>query len=93
MLSSSLKAGSVYLAFVFAVGFILGVVRITWLVPLFGSVMAELIEIPIILVLIVPAAGWSVRRFASIHSKIVWLVTGVFALSLPLRTPSHRDSR
>jgi hypothetical protein len=42
-----LKAGVLYFALVFAAGFVLGPVRILWVVPRFGTRMAELMEIPI----------------------------------------------
>ena len=45
----SLTAGLAYFASVFAIGFVLGLIRIPFLVPLFGDITAVLIELPIIL--------------------------------------------
>ncbi len=43
------KAGVLYFALVFAVGFVLGTIRTLWIVPRFGTRMAELMEMPIML--------------------------------------------
>ena len=42
-----LKAGVLYFALVFGAGFVLGPIRILWVVPRFGTSMAELMETPI----------------------------------------------
>ena len=57
-----LKAGVLYFAIVFGAGFVLGPIRILWVVPRFGTRMAELIETPIMLVVTIIAARWVVRR-------------------------------
>ncbi|MBE9137074.1 hypothetical protein IQ254_07640 [Nodosilinea sp. LEGE 07088] len=59
-----LKAGLLYFAIVFGVGFILGPIRVLWAVPRFGTRVAELMEMPFMLVAIVLAALWVVRRLA-----------------------------
>lgn len=59
-----LKAGIVYFGVVFAAGFLLGPIRIFWLVPRVGTRMAELMEAPIMLAVTIVAASWIVRRFA-----------------------------
>ena len=41
LLTNSLKAGAVYFTLVFAAGFILGPVRVIWLVPRVGTMVAE----------------------------------------------------
>jgi hypothetical protein len=58
-----LKAGVLYFAIVFALGFVLGIVRTLWVVPRAGTRMAELMETPIMLVVTIVAAGWVVQRF------------------------------
>jgi hypothetical protein len=58
----TLTSGALYFAIVFGTGFVLGPIRILWAVPRFGSRAAELMEIPIMLVVIVVAARWIVRR-------------------------------
>ena len=59
-----LKAGILYFALVFGVGFVLGSVRILWVVPRFGARMAELMETPIMFMVTIVAARWVVRRLA-----------------------------
>ena len=57
------KAGAVYFGLVFGAGFAFGVIRQLLLVPRVGAMWAELIEMPLMLVVIVAAARWTVRRF------------------------------
>lgn len=59
-----LKAGVLYFALVFGVGFVLGAIRILWVVPRFGARTAELMETPIMFVVTIVAARWVVRRLA-----------------------------
>ena len=59
-----LKAGVLYFALVFGVGFVLGSVRTLWVVPRFGARTAELMETPIMFVVTIVAARWVVRRLA-----------------------------
>ena len=60
-----LKASALYFVLVFGAGFVLGPIRILWLVPRVGERTAELIEAPIMLVVIVLAARWIARRLAA----------------------------
>lgn len=57
-----LKAGVLYFALVFVVGFVLGVIRTLWLVPRFGARTAELAEAPVMLLVTITSAQWIVRR-------------------------------
>jgi hypothetical protein len=57
-----LTAGVLYFAFVFGAGFVLGPIRIRWVVPRFGTRMAELMEMPIMFLVTIVAATWIVRR-------------------------------
>ncbi len=59
-----LKASTLYFALVFGAGFVLGVVRIVWVVPRFGTRTAELMETPFMFVVTIVAARWIVRRLA-----------------------------
>jgi hypothetical protein len=79
-----LKAGSLYFALVFAAGFVLGTVRVLWLVPRFGERSVELMETPIMLVVIIFAAGWVVRRLAVPPLPPRRFAMGVIALALLL---------
>ncbi len=76
-----IKAGATYFGLVFSAGFVLGVVRTLWLVPRVGGRWAELLEAPLMLVVIVVAARWVVPRF-ELRSTASLLLTGGFALGL-----------
>ena len=80
----TLKAGVLYFALVFGVGFVLGPIRILWVVPRFGTRMAELMETPIMFVIIILAARWIVRRLAVPSTPSSRLGMGCFALGLLL---------
>ena len=74
-----LKAAAVYFGLVFGTGFVLGPIRILFLVPRFGVRLAELMEFPVMLVVIVLAARWLVRKFQlTVHTLLV----GFLALGL-----------
>jgi len=53
-----------YFVLVFSVGFVLGVARVTFLVPRLGERWAELLEMPLMGVAIWIAARFVVRRYA-----------------------------
>lgn len=77
-------AGCVYFIAVLAAGFVLGPIRVLWLAPRVGSRYAELIEMPIMLIVIIAAARWTVRRFTVPPSRRARLGMGVAALGLML---------
>ena len=79
-----LKAGVLYFALVFGAGFILGPIRIAWVVPRLGTRTAELLETPIMLVITVMAARWIVRRLAVPPTWSSRLGMGSIALALML---------
>jgi hypothetical protein len=79
-----LKAGVLYFAGVFGAGFILGPIRILWVVPRFGTRVAELLEAPIMFVVTVVAARWIVRRLAVPSTASSRLSMGGIGLSLLL---------
>ncbi|MDH3844311.1 MAG: hypothetical protein OES69_10265, partial [Myxococcales bacterium] len=78
-----IKAGATYFGLVFAAGFMFGVVRTLWVVPQVGEMWAELLEAPLMLVVIVVAARWVMPRF-ELRSRAASLGTGCFALGLLL---------
>jgi hypothetical protein len=59
-----LKFSTMYFGAVFGAGFFLALIRIPLLVPRFGVRAAELIEMPIMLMVIYFAARWIVHRAA-----------------------------
>ncbi|WP_322520801.1 hypothetical protein SR882_08395 [Guyparkeria halophila] len=90
-----LSAGTAYFLWVFAAGFFLGVLRELWLTPWLGTRVAELVEMPLMLVVVVLAARWTVRRFAlptRMPPRVVvgflavgWLLLAEITLVLGLR--------
>ena len=74
-------AGLAYWAVVFALGFVLGTVRVTWVIPAVGLMPATLLELPIILGASWLAAGWLVRRFAIVGSGEA-LAVGALAFAI-----------
>lgn len=83
-LGTVLVAGALYFAGVFAVGFVLGVVRELWLVPAVGRRAGELLENPLMLVAMVLAARFIVRRSGAPATTAGRLVAGFVALVLLL---------
>ena len=59
----AILAGLVYWAIVFALGFVMGTLRVLVLAPLLGPVAAVSLELPIMLAGSWLACGWSLRRF------------------------------
>ena len=53
-----IRAGTVYCLTVFAFAFALGTVRVLWVTPRVGPVIAVLLETPLVLL-----AGWAVARW------------------------------
>jgi hypothetical protein len=80
----TLKAGVLYFALVFGAGFVLGPIRILWLVPRFGTRTAELMETPLMLAVIIVAARWVTRRLALPSTSSRRLGVGFVALGLLL---------
>lgn len=79
-----IKAGVIYFILVFGVGFILGPIRLLLVVPRFGTRMAELMETPIMIVVIIVAARWIVRHYAVPPTPSYRLGMGFIALGLLL---------
>lgn len=93
--SRILKAALTYFLIVFGAGSLLGPIRILFVVPRLGERMAELLEAPLMLLIIILAGNWIVRRFQLPVRLIYRLGAGVlafifglvfeFGLILPLR--------
>jgi hypothetical protein len=77
-----LKAGVLYFALVFGVGFVFGTIRVLLVVPKLGTRMAELMETPIMLVVTILAARWVARRLALLPTPSKRLAVGLVALGL-----------
>lgn len=57
-------AAAAYWGMVFALGFVLGSVRVLWIAPALGLLAATALELPVMLGASWIASGWLVRRFA-----------------------------
>lgn len=79
-----LKAGILYFALVFGAGFVLGPIRVFWVVPRFGERMAELLEAPFMFAVIIVAARWVVRRLVVPPAPSSRLGMGFIAVGLLL---------
>lgn len=77
-----LKSASMYFALVLGTGFILGAIRVPFLVPRLGERYAELLEMPVMFVVIVFAARYIVRRFRLPPRPSVRLAVGFAALAM-----------
>ena len=75
-------ASLVYFAMVLGTGFVLGVLRVPFVVPRLGERWAELAEMPIMAATIFFAAGYVLKRFPEIHLHGRALTTGLLALAL-----------
>ena len=76
-----LKLALVYFLIVFGAGFVLGIIRVLFALPLLGERAAELLEMPLMLTVIVLAARWITKRYLQ-HTQpreqltIGWIATG-----------------
>lgn len=74
----------VYFVLTFLAGFVLGISRVFFLVPVIGERYAELIEMPVMLLVIYLSAKLVVTRFPALTHRSAYLVTGGIALGLLL---------
>jgi hypothetical protein len=84
MVREILRSGALYFALVFGAGFVVGFARVLWLVPRVGEPAAELLEAPLMLVVIIVAARWVVRKRALLPGAPIRLGVGLVALGLML---------
>jgi hypothetical protein len=78
----AVKAGVVYFQLMFAVGWILGPIRELWAVPHFGRVEATLLEAVVMLIAMVIAARWVIRRFEVPQTPSATIAIGLVAFGL-----------
>lgn len=79
-----IKAALLYFVIVFGAGSVLGPIRILFAVPRLGERIAELVETSLMLIIIILAARFVVRRFHLPPNVIYHLATGVLAFALGL---------
>jgi len=82
--SRTVRAGLLYFAVVFGTGFLLGPVRILWLVPRVGVRAAELVELPVMVGVSWLAARGLTRRLAVPPTAVARLGMGALAAALLL---------
>ena len=83
-LINTVKAAVLYFALVFGSGFVFGLIRIPFVVPHFGERISELLEAPLMLIVIVLAAKWVVRIFQLSPGSIYRLGVGIIAFVLAI---------
>lgn len=77
------KAAAAYWAIIFALGFVLGTVRVVWLAPAVGLLPATALELPVMLGASWWAAGRVLRRFGIMGGGAA-LAMGALAFALLL---------
>jgi hypothetical protein len=78
----TIKAGMTYFALVFGAGFVLGSIRVPFLVPRLGERTAELIEMPFMLVVVLVSARFITNRFNLPANVLARMGAGFLALAL-----------
>ncbi len=81
---NTLKPAIAYFALVFGTGFMLGTIRVLWIVPQIGVRTAELIEMLPMFVAILLSARWVNQHFADVENISTRLRIGFLALLLLL---------
>jgi hypothetical protein len=84
MMTRIISGGLAYFALVFGAGFVLGVLRVSFLVSRFGERLAELAEMPLMFLVIVVSAICVTRRFAIPLSTSARLGMGLLSLAMLL---------
>jgi len=78
------KLAVLYFLLVFGAGFVLGTIRVLVVVPQLDERTAELLETPLMLIVIVAAARWINNRDPQVHKRSAQIQIGVIALGLVL---------
>ena len=76
-----IRAAATYWAIIFALGFVLGTIRVLWIAAALGLMPATALELPIMLGASWIASGWVVRRFG-LHGSGEALAAGTLAFAL-----------
>ncbi|CDH44837.1 hypothetical protein [Candidatus Contendibacter odensensis] len=76
-----LPSAALYFGIVFGVGFLLGSVRVPFLVPRLGERVAELAEMPFMFAAIFLAAGHVVRKYGASVAPLGWVRVGTLSLA------------
>jgi hypothetical protein len=81
-MTDALKAGTVYFALVYAIGFLLGALRVLVLLPLIGETASVLLETPVMFLVSWIAARWSSEAFLVPARLGPRVAMGAFAFAL-----------
>ena len=81
---TTVKAGTLYFVLVFAAGWILGPLREFWLIPLVGQRAGLLTEVPLMVLAMIAAARWTIRKLGVPYAITTRTIMGVVALGLLL---------
>ncbi len=79
-----LGPAAAYFGFVFGAGFVLGTLRVLWLVPRIGARFAELVESPLMFLVTLLAARWVTAHFRDSAKPRDRLAMGLTALAFLL---------
>jgi hypothetical protein len=79
-----LQAAALYFVLVFAAGWVLGPLRELVVVPRFGRTAGLLAELPLMLIAMILAARWTLRRLAVPAATAARAAVGLIALALLL---------
>jgi hypothetical protein len=77
-------AALLYFCAVFGAGFLLGPIRVFWLEPRLGPVVATACEAPLLLVAMIVAARWIPRAFGFARDQKALVAIGIGALALSI---------
>ena len=81
-MNTALRAGALYFVVVFFIAFLLGTIRVLFVVPRLGEVNSVLLEAPIILAVSWFASRWTTAKFNVANEISPRLAMGVFAFAL-----------
>lgn len=79
---SAMEAGTAYFVIVFSFAFLMGIVRVTTLVPITGDMGAVLIEIPVVLAISWFSSGYLTGRLEDKEELVQRLIMGGLAFVL-----------
>lgn len=81
---NTVKAGILYFVLVFAAGWVLGPLREFWLIPIVGQRVALLTEVPLMVLAMIAAARWTIRKLGVPYAITTRTIMGAVALGLLL---------
>lgn len=77
-----LKAGAAYFVIIFALGFVLGTIRVLLTAPRMGDLNATLLELPVLLIASWIVAGWLIKHFKIAPEAKYLIAMGVIAFAI-----------